>query len=203
MPRSPRCRASSWQPADFSDADRVAGALATVRTLDGAQGRQILGLYTGGTLAYETKHLLNQALGPKHAHRILDLGDDEYTVGRPHPMIDPTLRDDMIRKAGADPAVGVMLLDLVLGQGAHENPAESLAAAVTEARRIAASEGRQVAFLGYILGTAGDPQNLDAQATQLQAAGVHLFSSNADAARCAAMLVKPELQASWLNKEAA
>ena len=196
------CR-RAWKAPRFSNANRVAHELASARNLERRQGRQILGLYTGGTLAYETRHLLDTALGPNHTHRILDLGDDEYTVGRPHPMIDPTLRTDMIRKAGADPDLGVMLLDLVLGRGAHENPAESLATAVRDAQQIAGDDGRHITFAAYILGTAGDPQNLEAQAAQLQAAGIHLFATNADAARFAAMLVEPELQSSWLHKEAA
>ena len=198
-----RLSARTWKSTRFSDADAVTALLASAsaRGLEHAQGRQILGLYTGGTLAYETRHLLKRALGQEAADRILDLGDDEYTVGRPHPMIDPTVRNDMVVKAGADPTVGVMLLDLVLGQGAHENPAESLAAAVTGARRIAADAGREISVLAYILGTAGDPQGLPSQAEQLRQAGVTLFSTNADAARVAAMLVNPELRTSWLNGE--
>ncbi len=196
-----RLSGQSWRAATFTDRNRVAQQWAALRQHTNACGRQILGLYTGGTLAYETRHLLANALGADHPHRILDLGDDEYTVGRPHPMIDPILRTEMIRKAGADPAVGVLLLDLVLGQGAHENPAESLAAAVADAQRIAGDGGRQIACLAYILGTAGDPQDLAAQAAQLQAAGIHLLASNADAARCAAMRVQPELQAKWLNEK--
>ncbi len=191
----------AWNAARFSEADRVAREWADLKQRPHAQGRLIIGLYTGGTLAYETRHLLNGALGRDHPHRILDLGDDEYTVGRPHPMIDPTLRTEMVRMAGADPEVAVLLLDLVLGQGAHENPAESLAAAVSDAQRIARDGGRRLDCLATILGTAGDPQNLSAQAAQLQAAGIHLLASNADAARCAAMLVQPELQAKWLNEK--
>lgn len=193
-----------WRAAPFSDRELVIREWESLKQHIAGPGRQILGLYTGGTLAYETRHLLATALGTGHPHRVLDLGDDEYTVGRPHPMIDPTLRTEMIRQAGADPAVGVLLLDLVLGQGAHENPAESLAMAVSEAQRIARDDGRQLACLAYILGTAGDPQDLHAQAAQLRASGVHLFASNADAARVAAMRVQPDLQANWLtSKEAA
>ncbi len=193
----------SWNCGTFSDAALVRKHLAGLDDRSGFQGRQILGLYTGGTLAYETGHLLTRALGEGHAHNILDLGDDEYTVGRPHPMIDPKVRTDMIVKAGSDGNVGVLLLDLVLGKGAHENPAEPLASAVEEARRSAAQDGRQVAFLAYILGTAGDPQGLEAQAAQLQEAGIRVFSTNADAARYAAMLVKPELQTQWIAQAAA
>jgi succinyl-CoA synthetase alpha subunit len=194
----------SWQRTNFSDAATVERECASLDAGPGAQSRgQILGLYTGGTLAYETRHLLDRALGADHAHRIIDLGDDEYTVGRPHPMIDPTLRNDMVVKAGADAAVAVILLDLVLGLGAHENPAQSLAAAVSEARRSAAVEGRQPMFLAYVLGSSHDPQGIDAQAAQLREAGVRLFVSNADAARFAAMLANPQLRAKWLNQETA
>jgi succinyl-CoA synthetase alpha subunit len=191
----------AWQAARFSDGEQLAAQWARLDRPEAFAGRQILGLYTGGTLAYETGHLLQQALGADHPHRILDLGDDEYTIGRPHPMIDPRVRTEMIVKAGGDAAVGVMLLDLVLGLGANENPAESLVSAVHEARRTAADNGGRIAFLASILGTAGDPQGLESQTAQLHEAGIHLFATNADAARCAAMLVKPQLQAAWMNRE--
>jgi len=179
--------ARPWTPAAGHEP-----AQAAARRLAGGgerpYGRQIVGLYTGGTLAYETRHLLAAALGDDHGHRILDLGDDEYTVGRPHPMIDPGVRNRLIAEAGSDPSVGVLLLDLVLGKGAHDNPAEPLAAAVHEARRAAAQDGRQLAALACILGTASDPQGLETQAAQLRAAGIEILPTNADMARCAALL---------------
>lgn len=192
----------TWHCGTFSDAALVRKHLAGSDDRAGFQGRQILGLYTGGTLAYETSHLLKGALGKEHTHKILDLGDDEYTVGRPHPMIDPKVRTDMIVKAGSDSKIAVLLLDLVLGKGAHADPAEPLASAVKEARRRAAQDGRQIACLAYILGTAGDPQGLEAQAAQLREAGISIFSTNADAARVAAMLMKPELQTQWMAQAA-
>ena len=195
--------AAEWRPVKFSDPHWIARQWSAQEQPGLHAGRQILGLYTGGTLAYETAHLLREALGAEHPHRVIDLGDDQYTVGRPHPMIDPSLRNDMVVKAGADPAVGVLVLDLVLGQGAHEDPAESLAAAVTEAQRVAVADGRRIAVLAYILGTAGDPQNLEAQAQRLRAAGIGLFGTNADAARFAAMLVQPRLHATWMTEEMA
>jgi FdrA protein len=158
------------------------------------RSRQVLGLYTGGTLAYETSYLFAGALGKDHRHRILDLGDDEYTVGRPHPMIDPTVRMDMTVRAGRDPDVGVLLLDLVLGKGAHENPAAAVAASVKEARRLAAEEGRTLAVLACIVGTAQDPQGLDAQKAQLEEAGIEVFPTNAAAARHALALVQADPQ---------
>ena len=190
-----------WQPRRFGDAARVARRMAEADATAG-EGRQIRGLYTGGTLAYETAHLLAAAFGADHRHRILDLGDDEYTVGRPHPMIDPSVRNDMIVRCGSDRDVGVVLLDLVLGKGAHANPAESLAAAVGEARRAAAAAGRSLSFVASIVGTQRDPQGLATQQKLLEQAGVSVLATNADAARCAAMLVAPQLAARWMTQEA-
>ncbi|HEY0886363.1 MAG TPA: hypothetical protein VGE20_13825, partial [Ramlibacter sp.] len=90
----------------------------------------------------------------------------------------------------------------VLGQGAHENPAQPLAAAVTEARDIAARDGRRLACVASILGTARDPQDLGAQRATLQAAGIGVLATNPDAVRCAAMLVRPSLRRQWLTEEA-
>lgn len=166
--------------------------LSRAADLSAFHGRQVLGLYTGGTLAYETSYLFAGALGKDHPHRILDLGDDEYTIGRPHPMIDPSVRMDMTVRAGSDPDVGVLLLDLVLGKGAHENPAAAVAASVKEARRLAAQDGRKLAALACIVGTAGDPQGLDAQKVQLEEADIEVLATNAAAARRALALVRAD-----------
>jgi FdrA protein len=190
-----------WDSVPLSDAAQVGNCL---RSLEGAgcDGRRILGLYTGGTLAYETGHVLRRVFGDDHPHRILDLGDDEYTVGRPHPMIDPRTRGEMIVRAGDDPGIGVLLVDLVLGKGAHDSPAAPLAEAVHEARRIARSGGREIAVLASVIGTAGDPQGLASQAALLEEAGIATLATNADAARCAAMLVHPPLRAQWMGEVA-
>lgn len=194
-----RLGAAKWDSRTFSDPAGVRRELAAIRSSGSYEGRQVLGLYTGGTLAYETSHLFDRALGPGHAHRVLDLGDDRYTVGRPHPMIDPQVRTEKMVEAGGNPRVGVLLLDLVLGRGAHEDPAAALAAAVTEARRVAAQDGRPIAAVASVIGTAGDPQGLAGQVQQLRDAGVGVLATNADAARCAALLVNPGLRARWLE----
>ncbi len=190
----------AFQPAVPSDAAAVRQALSHAGA--DAAGKIVLGLYTGGTLAYETSHLLSSACGAGHPHRVLDLGDDEYTVGRPHPMIDPAVRSAKILEAARDPQVGVLLVDLVLGQGAHENPAEPLAAAFAQARAIAAGDGRALACVASIVGTSRDPQDLQAQRATLEAAGIAVLATNPDAARCAAMLVAPRLRPHWLTEEA-
>ncbi|MCM2252576.1 MAG: acyl-CoA synthetase FdrA [Ramlibacter sp.] len=186
-----------WEPVRFGDAAAVHTQLAQAVRLGDFEGRRILGLYTGGTLAYETGYLFKRVFGAQHPHRVLDLGDDQYTVGRPHPMIDPAVRGAKLLEAAGDPAVGVVLLDLVLGKGSHENPAGPLAAAAQEARRIARRDGRGLALLASVIGTRGDPQGLGAQTARLEQAGIGVLACNADAARCAAMLVHGELRDRW------
>ena len=183
-----------WDWPAFTDAASVARAVETFDRSASFAATRILGLYTGGTLAYETQHLLAHLLGDEHPHRVVDLGDDRYTVGRPHPMIDPSLRSDMILEFARDPGFGILLVDVVLGKGSHENPAEPLVAAVHEARRIARGGGRSLAVLASIVGTRRDPQDLALQRQSLEAAGIAVLASNADATRCAAMLVEPQLQ---------
>ncbi|MGP1675301.1 MAG: acyl-CoA synthetase FdrA [Candidatus Limnocylindrales bacterium] len=152
---------------------------------------RIRGLYSGGSLAGEAKVVLRTELGSEaaKAHEIIDLGGDEYTVGRPHPMIDPRLRNETIETTAADPTVAVILLDVVLGTGAHPDPAGVLVPAIAAAQATAANAGRRIAVVASVCGTEGDPQGLAAQEATLAAAGVILASSNARAARIAASIV--------------
>jgi FdrA protein len=166
-------------------------AARTARDLAPGQHR-IRGLYSGGTLASEAKVVIRQALGAEALteHSILDLGDDEYTVGRPHPMIDPSLRNDYIAATAAEPEVAVVLLDVVLGYGAHPDPAGALRPAIEEARATAREAGRDLLFVASVCGTPADPQGMAAQEATLAAGGVHLFPSNAQAAAFAASLAR-------------
>jgi FdrA protein len=131
--------------------------------------------------------------GAPTTHRILDLGADTYTVGRPHPMIDAAGRAERIAAAGDSDQTGVVLLDVVLGKGAHADPAGPVATAVEAARRRAASRGRGLAVVASVVGTARDPQRLEGQIVTLESAGVEVLPSNAEAARFAALLLRPEL----------
>jgi FdrA protein len=175
----------------FSDVSGIRARLARLRA-KGPIACEVFGLFTGGTLAHEAHLLLDALLGHDARHQILDLGDDQYTVGRPHPMIDPQTRTDMILKAGQEKA-GVLLVDLVLGRGSHPNPAAPLAAAIRQASDMAAAAGRRLIAVGSVVGTAGDPQEFAGQVAQLEEAGVEILPSNAEAARFAALLVKREL----------
>ena len=168
--------------------DEQPPASETVRFAAGQ--REIRGLFCGGSLAGEAKLVLARAFGNGSAGpvTVIDLGDDEYTVGRPHPMIDPRLRNQHIVDAARDPGVAVLLLDVVLGYNAHPDPAGALVPALEEARREAERGGRELAVVASICGTPNDPQDLRRQYATLQAAGVSLAPSNAGAARLAARI---------------
>jgi FdrA protein len=150
--------------------------------------RAIRGLYSGGSLAGEAKVVLGAVLGPDRHDRILDLGDDEYTVGRPHPMIDPRLRNEHIVATAAEADVGILMLDVVLGFGSHPDPADALAPAIADAMALATSSGRHLLVVASVCGTDLDPQGLTRQERILAQTGVMLESSNARAAMLAASI---------------
>ena len=189
-------RGTAWSPRAFGDPDAIRARAAAWGPARGT----LLGLYTGGTLAHEAHLLLEPALGPiggnvgdGHAgggHRILDLGADEFTVGRPHPMLDAEARGARVREAAGDGGVGVLLLDVVLGRGAHPDPAGVLAAAVRDARKAA---GRPLLAVASVVGTEADPQRLSVQIERLRAADVEVLPSNAQAARFVALALRPGL----------
>ncbi|MFA9430363.1 FdrA family protein [Egicoccus sp. AB-alg2] len=166
-------------------------------------GDRLVGLFAGGTLCAEALLIAEAALGPVTAnvgeradadaaadptasgHVLVDLGEDEYTRGRPHPMIDQQLRLERIAAEAARDDTAVLLLDVVLGHGAHPDPAGELAPAIADARRTAAAAGRELAVVVSLCGTVGDPQGRDRQAAALAEAGAQVFVSNAAAARAA------------------
>ncbi len=126
-------------------------------------------------------------------HIMIDFGDDELTAGRPHPMIDQGQRLDRLAAEAADPATAVIMLDVVLGHGAHPDPAAEIAPAIVAAHAAraasAAGFGTELAVVVSLIAASSDPQGLTAQATALAAAGAHVFASNAQAARFACGLV--------------
>jgi FdrA protein len=189
-------RGGAWSPRVFADVADVRARLARARSH--APHGAILGLYTGGTLAHEAGLVLEPLVGAA-AYRLVDLGDDELTRGRPHPMIDPEARAARARQAGASADVGVLLLDLVLGRAVHPDPARPLASAIYDAHRTAAADGRTLVAVASVVGTDGDPQDLRRQIATLEAAGVEVLPSNAEAARFAALLARPELDPALLG----
>ena len=159
--------------------------------------RSIRGLYSGGTLCYESLFILrnlgHQAGSGLEREQVggdllIDMGDDRYTVGRPHPMIDFRSRCDALVQAAADPEVGVVLLDVILGYGAHPDPAAELAPAILEAQKIARNGGRRLACVVALCGSPDDPQDMDQQQKTLTHAGALVVHSNALAARIASAI---------------
>jgi succinyl-CoA synthetase alpha subunit len=168
-------------------ADPGLRAHAEAERLIPGQGR-VRALYSGGTLASEAKLVLKGALRNGSGLEVLDLGDDEYTVGRPHPMIDPRLRNEMIVATAADPSIAVLLVDVVIGYGAHHDPAGAIVPAIEAARERAAEGGRHLVVVASVCGTEADPQRRSAQERRLAASGVVLGASNARAASLAALV---------------
>jgi len=169
--------------------------------------KYLRGLFSGGTLAVEAlvvwegilgKVLSNVAVDPRlqlkdatrsAGHCAVDLGADEFTVGRPHPMIDNDLRIRRLMQEAADPEVAVILLDMVLGYGVHPDPAGELGPAIRQARERAAGEGRELVVVASVTGTEGDPQGLGRQVRALKEAGAVVCGCNAAAARLAGFVV--------------
>lgn len=170
-------------PPPGLDADLQAVARAEASRLAPGQ-EMVVGLFSGGSLADEAALVL----GGRARARIWDLGADKYTLGRPHPIIDPTLRVQRLFGQAEDPRVAVVLLDVVLGYGAHPDPAAVLAPAIVEARRRAEQEGRHLAVVAHLVAADQDPQDPAAQAGRLSEAGVVLAPTNAAAARLAAAI---------------
>ncbi len=147
------------------------------------------GLFAGGTLAQESAERLSpvldglqtnvsvgaEVLAATRGHSILDLGADEFTVGRLHPMIDPALRLDLIEQEASDPDVSLILLDVVLGDGSDPNPAAGIAAIIQDFRSRDRSK-RSVEFVVMMVGTEEDPQNIERQTRALESAGARVFS---------------------------
>lgn len=173
------------------------------------------GLFSGGTLAYEVLNGLQLFLSPIYsnvpihdeqtidnplnskAHTVLDLGEDDFTVGRLHPMMDNDLRLRRLKQEAEDKEVGIILLDVVLGEGSHANPASELAPAIAAHRKTR----KDLEFVALVIGTDEDPQQLDEQITQLTKAGATVFREVSTAVDyIAERLAKPLATAGTLAK---
>jgi FdrA protein len=166
------------------------------------------GLFAGGTFCHEAQLTLRSLPEPVLSnapliranrladdqrgtgHTCIDLGGDEFTQGRMHPMIDPSLRNRRILQEARDPATAVILLDVVLGYGAHPDPAGATVAAIREARRLAAESERYIAFVASVCGTEADPQRLSRQEASLRDEGVVVLPDNASAAQLAGLITQ-------------
>jgi hypothetical protein len=161
--------------------------------------RFLRGLFAGGTLCYQSQQILRQAglmlfsnaplsddgrlSDPAQSvgHTLIDMGDDEHTRGRLHPMIDGTLRAQRILAESVDPEVAILLLDFILGTNAAQDPVGDIVGAIVEGRQRRPKGAGDLTVVASICGTDADPQNLSRQSETLIEAGVHVFWSNARA----------------------
>ena len=174
-------------------------------------GQQHLrGVFAGGTFCYQSQQILRDAgvttysnapLDDEHRlpdplrsreHTLIDMGDEIFTLGRPHPMIDSSLRAQRVLAEFSDPSVAVLLLDFILGYNAAMDPVGEILEAVLEGRQRRSSEAGDIAVVASMCGTEDDPQDLALQSRMLREAGVHVFSSNARAASFCCELLKPD-----------
>lgn len=170
--------------------------------------KYLRGLFSGGTLAYEAQYILEDYL-PKvvanaplrkenkianslvsEKHTIIDLGEDEFTVGRLHPMMDNELRVRRLEEEAKDPEVAVIMLDVVIGYGSHMDPASELGPAVAKGIAEAKKAGRQLEVVAVVTGTDNDPQGLRSQIDQMKKAGAWVSTSNEEMVRYAGAILK-------------
>ena len=192
------------------DGDLEAPETSAEISLDGFKPDQqfLRGLYSGGTLAYEALLILDRYLPAVYSnvpinkdlklenslvsqeHTIVDLGEDEFTVGRLHPMMDNELRINRLELEAKDPEVALILMDVVLGHGSHPDPAAELGPAIKAAKATAKKAKRRLEVIITLSGTDLDPQGMADQGKVLEKAGAQVFLSSDRAVRYAARLVR-------------
>ncbi|HHY77833.1 MAG TPA: acyl-CoA synthetase FdrA [Clostridiales bacterium] len=204
--------AKGEEPKDaplFEESEEIIDKMAAEeRAKMSPKQKYLRGLFSGGTLCDEALKMFTKEFGGIYSnialseeyqlkdskksfeHTALDLGDDEFTRGRPHPMIDSYMRQQMILKEAEDEEVAVLLLDVVLGYGSNEDPAGSLVEHIKLAKKKFADRGQYLSVVAYVCGTKADPQNYDQQVKKLKDAGVILMPSNAQAVRFAMKVVR-------------
>jgi FdrA protein len=212
-------RDNLWFATGMDDAARLAVELAKnpPKLLDDKElklerfvkgQRYLRGLYSGGTLAYEAQHILADYLPRVYAnapinkefkmanamtsteHSIIDLGEDEFTVGRLHPMMDNELRIRRLYEEAKDPEVAVIMMDVVIGYGSHPDPASELAPAIKKVIDEAAKAKRHLEVIAIVTGTNNDPQVLKNQIKQLKDAGAWVSTSNEEVCRYAGRILR-------------
>ncbi len=182
---------------------RVNYAKEEAKKIKGLTGKYIRGLFSGGTLCFEAMMIAREIIGNVYSNisvepeykikdawrsienTFIDMGSDEYTVGRLHPMIDYELRIKRLIQEAKDPETKVILFDIVLGYGSHPDPASEVVPAVKEAKKIAEQQGRNILFVAYVLGTEKDIQDYNKQRSSLEDAGVIVCNSNVESAALA------------------
>jgi FdrA protein len=169
--------------------------------------KYVRGLFCGGTHGEEAILILQDMIEDLHTNlpfgncqrvvsphastknTLIDMGDEEFTKGKPHPVIDPSILKERLAKEGSDPEVAVILFDLLLGYGAHRDPVGTIEGTLADLRRTTGEEGRYVSIVAFLCGSARDPQGFDEQKSRLEALGVNVLSSNARAALLSGLII--------------
>ena len=201
--------------AKLKDRDSEIRRIAQREAAKLAKGQKHLrGLFSGGTFCDEALLLSHDVLSDVYSntpfgkmkklkdswtserHTIVDLGDDEFTVGKPHPMIDYSTRCKRILAEAGDPQTAVILLDIVLGFGSNMDPLAEIIPRIEQARNTASKAGRHLPIVCSVTGTDKDPQNRTVVAATLEKAGAFVLESNAAASKLAIFIVsyKEKLQ---------
>src|SRR5262249_24494988 len=194
LPANARCAATLKAAAELAMGRAAENGPTQLSLLRADGGKLVRGLFAGGTLCAEAQIVFRQAglavasnvpvpgaaaiADANRGHLMIDLGADEFTRGRPHPMIEPSVRDRPLLDALADREVGMILLDVVLGHGGHPDPAGHVAS-------VLAGRDERLLLLASVTGTDRDPQPRSDQVRKLTDAGVLVADSNADAAEIA------------------
>lgn len=199
--------------------DQLSNSARRLGSALGPGRKHVRGLYSGGTLAHETLLIFRELIGEAYSNTplsdrfelpdpdvsrgnsVVDLGDEFFTAGRAHPMIDPTLRKLRIAQEGRDPTVALILLDIVLGYGSSPDPGGSLTGAIGDALATSGKRGRGLAVMAHVCGTEADSQSLSGQSEKLSRAGTVLLPSNSLLAAEAALVVGGEKASSRLEQK--
>jgi FdrA protein len=206
-------KGEAYNPRTFIiSEDRVQSIVKDETTRMSPRQKYLRGLYTGATLADEAMAIGERAsfeiwsniqTKPKlvlkdphvsRGHTIVDLGDDVFTVGRPHPMIDPSIREERVHREMEDPAVALFLLDIILGYGSHEDPAGAMLNGLRLAKKRAEDRGGYLSIVASITGTEGDFQNMNDQKKKLESIGCVVMPSNFQASTLALKVIKDRAQ---------
>ncbi len=185
------------------------GWIKNERKLWSPEQKYLRGIFAGGTFCYQSQQILRDAglevysntpldfelklknPDQSHTHSLVDMGDEFYTLGKPHPMIDGTLRKQRIITESLDPQVAIIFLDFILGYNSSSDPIGELLDAIIQAKQTAAGRDVHLTVVASICGTENDPQDLNLQTAMLREQGVYVFNSNAKAASfCAHLLTK-------------
>ena len=202
-------RGERYEPHRFTASEAEIEAIVEREIRDVAPPQRYLrGYFTGGTLADEAWIAAHRATGAVHSnnqtdprfvladpcvsvgHTVVDLGDDTFTVGRPHPMIDPSARTERMLAERDDGEIAVVVADVVIGHGSHDDPAGALVPAVEAMRAAARRRGGYLPVIVSITGTDADPQNFALQKTKLEAAGCVVMPSNRQACALATRILQ-------------